>query len=213
MTQAAREAAARPARLLLLGSALGLCARLFAPAPRKTQLRRVLSGLRETLSQLYGDGAGQAFGDLPSEDALQAEHRRLFVRPLVSPYQTSYGSASGGMGGKTQQLADISGFYRAFGFQVGGERPDHLGAELEFVALTCVKEAYARLSANPEGAEVCAQSRRTFLREHLGAWVPAFQQELLEHAAAPVFAAAAAVLTTLNAEITVAEAHAPSPVS
>jgi TorA maturation chaperone TorD len=93
-----------------------------------------------------------------------------------------------------QQLADIAGFYRAFGFQAVGERPDHLAVELEFMALLYVKEAHARLSGSTEGAAICSESRRKFMADHLVGWLPAFGQKVSEAARLPFFAALASVV-------------------
>lgn len=80
------------------------------------------------------------------------------------------------------RLADLAAFYRAFGLQVdeeASERHDHIGFELEFMSVLWVKELYA-LENEPEGQllAVCREARRTFLREHLGRWVPAFARRL-----------------------------------
>lgn len=69
-------------------------------------------------------------------------------------------------------MADVAGFYRAFGLEItqDGFRPDDLSIELSFLGFLCRKEAYA---AEHMGAPRVAQARRTrrlFLREHLGRW-------------------------------------------
>ncbi len=82
---------------------------------------------------------------------------------------------------QSQEMADISGFYRAFGFQVGGEqheRPDHLATELEFLYILSLKEAYAAEQGIDEHVEVCVEARRAFLRDHLGRWIGLFAQSV-----------------------------------
>ncbi len=71
---------------------------------------------------------------------------------------------------EVQELADISGFYRAFGVEIEGERSDDLTAELEFSFLLAIKEGYAREQKRREDAAVCRDARRTFLHDHLGRW-------------------------------------------
>jgi TorA maturation chaperone TorD len=78
-------------------------------------------------------------------------------------------------------MADIAGFYQAFGFRSGGsvrERPDHLSAELEFMYLLALKEAYAVENSLTEQAEICADAQRKFLQDHLAAWIGPFRRSL-----------------------------------
>lgn len=78
-------------------------------------------------------------------------------------------------------MADIAGFYRAFGFDVGGairERPDHLSAELEFMHTLTLKEALSHESGQTEHRETCLDAERKFLRDHLARWIGWFKQRL-----------------------------------
>ncbi len=184
-------------RLLLLGQALGLCARLLAPPSPLPPSSAFVGRLREVLSLLGYEEAMAALGRLEEAcqkdpQALQGEFTRLFLQNRVPPYETSY-LPKGSMG-HVGQLADIAGFYRAFGFQVRGEKPDHLGAELEFMAFLCIKEAHARLSGQEEGAEACAQARLKFWREHLGPWLEPYRRRLEEEARHPAFPALGALI-------------------
>ena len=60
------------------------------------------------------------------------------------------------------------------------KRPDHIAPELEFLALLLVKEGYARMSGEVEGAELCATARGKFMVEHLGAWLPSVAEHARE---------------------------------
>jgi TorA maturation chaperone TorD len=74
-------------------------------------------------------------------------------------------------------MADVAGFYRAHGLQVGGterERPDHVVTELEFVSFLARKEAYALLHLGDDEVLECRRTSARFLREHLGRWGPDF---------------------------------------
>jgi len=74
-------------------------------------------------------------------------------------------------------LADIAGFYRAFGFAPAagtGEKADHLGAELEFVALLLVMRAQAAAAGEAEAAAVTHEALCAYWADHLGEWLPAF---------------------------------------
>src|SRR3990172_7219059 len=113
--------------------------------------------------------------DLP---ALQAEHRRSFGLVGSLCYETEFGLPHEFR--QSQELADLAGFYRAFGLRVGRsqsqggtvrERPDHIAVELEFMYLLALKEAYAAENGMPEQAEICRETQRKFLSDHLGIWI------------------------------------------
>lgn len=131
---------------------------------------------------------------------LQLEFTRLFAGGAACPaHETSYGDARR-IAGHGVELADINGFYEAFGFTLSTENPDlpdHLCAELEFYSLLLVKQAYAWHAAVSEHEEVTAQAARTFLEQHLGRWVGAFVEGLVEHQAAPAYLALGTLLSRL----------------
>jgi DMSO reductase family type II enzyme chaperone len=117
-----------------------------------------------------------ARGDCPLNEI---EYGELRADPLFQPHR----------------LADLAAFYRAFGVEVAdgaGERPDHLGMELEFMAVLAAKEAYALEHQLDDGQrELCRQAQKKFLREHLGRWSPAFARRLARVAGSPALAALA----------------------
>lgn len=112
---------------------------------------------------------------------LRSEYLSLFdggrgVSPL---YETEYGRRRSFF--KANELATIAGFYRAFGFELGGEdmareMPDHLSVEFEFYALLKMKEEYLEAAGDREGVEIVHEARAKFLKEHLGRFVPAVLQ-------------------------------------
>lgn len=105
-------------------------------------------------------------------DALQREYRRALGITGSMCYETEYGLPHEFR--QSQELADIAGFYHAFGFQIGGavrERPDHLAAELEFMSALALKEAYARTHNIVEHVEICEDATRKFLAAHPGHWI------------------------------------------
>lgn len=127
---------------------------------------------------------GWAFGrplpvfDLPS---LQAEHRRAFGLTGSLSYETEFGLPHEFR--QSQELADIAGFYQAFGFKVGGqvrERPDHLAVELEFMFVLALKEAYASEGGLAEQAEICRDAQAKFLNDHLGQWAGMLAESLAQ---------------------------------
>lgn len=131
------------------------------------------------------------------------EYTRLFCgKVLASPNEASYGDGRR-PAGRARELADISGFYTAFGFGPavrGAQLFDHIAVELEFVSLMLLKQAYALDLQDREAYEISAAATRAFLQEHLGRWVPAFCAQCLDHEPAPPLAAALALIERVVAE-------------
>lgn len=137
--------------------------------------------------------------DLPS---LQAEYSRLFVgNAPCGLHETAYGDGRR-IAGRAVELADISGFYAAFGFapaHANPDLPDHLCAELEFYSLLLVKQAYALSENRADRARIARQAAATFLEQHLGRWSGALAQTLVDHrAAAPYLNLAVLMEATVN---------------
>lgn len=107
------------------------------------------------------------------------EHSRLFSAAVeCRPNETDYQRLSFNM---TQQMADVSGFYEAFGFIVdpsSGERPDYIGTELEFTRLLLLKEAVAIENGLDEQADLTGRAVNDFLQDHITNWVPEFCDRL-----------------------------------
>jgi TorA maturation chaperone TorD len=137
--------------------------------------------------------------------ALRAEYDRVFGLVLsreCPPYETEYDSSSEPFY-RAQQLADIAGFYRAFGLQTAQaapERPDHLALELEFMAYLLWKERMAWTTADEQAAErarVCVEAQRSFFRDHLAWWVPSFAAGMRRKAEQGFYFAVGQVLAAL----------------
>jgi TorA maturation chaperone TorD len=74
-------------------------------------------------------------------------------------------------------MADVGGFYQAFGLRVGRrerERVDHVTTDLEFMRFLTRKEAFARVHHGRPQIDICRRAQRRFWREHLGVWLPTF---------------------------------------
>ena len=117
-----------------------------------------------------------------SGEALEGEYNRLFAHlgsAKCPPYETEYGYDN--VFQKTAAMADIAGFYKAYGLepsQNNTERVDFLGSELEFMAFLSFQEAYALQQNEAQHLEICLDSQRMFMRDHLGRWIGLFSSIL-----------------------------------
>ncbi len=139
------------------------------------------------MSELAG-AARQLSARPPDTDT----YRRLFghtARGAVPPYGAEYGSDT--LFQQPQRLADLAGFYAAFGMRVDPvehERVDHVRCQLEFLAFLARKEAYEiehqvapearQRTAEDDWRDEIRKAERLFLREHLGRFAPAFGERL-----------------------------------
>jgi TorA maturation chaperone TorD len=110
----------------------------------------------------------------PLED-VEAAYERLFGGAVaISPYEGSYELDPFR---QARQIADVAGFYRAFGADAHGpaaERPDHAGCELEFLAFLAARRLGAEATGAGDDAERCREIEEMFLRDHAGRWLPPF---------------------------------------
>ncbi len=120
--------------------------------------------------------------DSRHREPLEAEYNRLFAHlgsAKCPPYETEYGHKN--VFQKTEAMADIAGFYNAYGLEpstTDTERVDFIGMEMEFMSFLTLHEAYARDHDEREHLNVCIDTQRKFLREHLGRWVSVFARIL-----------------------------------
>lgn len=132
--------------------------------------------------------------------ARAAEHRLIFGHTVAHgcpPYETEYGRRH--VFGQSQELGDIRGFYEAFGVRPrrGGERPDHVACELEFLALVAVKEATALATGDVERVEVCRLATARFVTDHIGRWLPAIAGRIGRRAPGTGYAGLAVIAAQL----------------
>lgn len=151
-----------------------------------------LRGTDLPLARALGTPLGEEVGTLLEEVAATlrgVSYRRLEVdyRDLFShlhsvdcpPYETDY--AAFHVFRRSQELADLAGFYRAFGMAAGDEErelPDHVSVELEFMHLATYKEAWGRATGDAQASAICVEAERAFLRDHLGRWLGEFTRRV-----------------------------------
>jgi len=125
-------------------------------------------------------------------EVLEREHIRLFgPAGRCSLHETAYGDA-GRLLGKATYLADISGFYLAFGLQptpTDTHPEDHVTLELEFMSVLALKEAYALAEGWREQLEVTREAQRKFVQDHFGTWIDALVEHLHTCEPHPFYAA------------------------
>jgi len=93
-----------------------------------------------------------------------------------SLYETDYTAAR--VWRQSQELADLGGFYRAFGVEERMERPDHVAVELEFLHLLAYKAAWAAATHDREHVRTCERAREAFLADHALRWMPGLLERL-----------------------------------
>ena len=92
------------------------------------------------------------------------------------PYESDY--CQNQAMSKGVELADLAGFYRAFGLDFGVEGSaremlDHISLELEFYSYLLMKQNALSEKGDQEGVEIVLDARKKFLSDHLGRFVGA----------------------------------------
>jgi len=116
----------------------------------------------------------------PGDDSVGRDYHDLFGHSISKdcpPYGGEY-YPSQDITFRSQRLADVAGFYRAFGLDRAAdakERHDHLAFEAAFMETIILRDLYAaREGLGAERIEVCRRAQRAFFVDHLGWWLPAF---------------------------------------
>ena len=103
---------------------------------------------------------------------LRADYNGVFTMvtsPDCPSFESAYVCTDGGQ--QASVMADVSGFYEAFGLELGAHvRPDEITVELEFVGFLCRKEAFAIEHLGAPRTRQARRAQRVFVRDHLGRW-------------------------------------------
>ncbi len=98
------------------------------------------------------------------------------------PYEMYYSGSQ--IWQQTQDLADISGTYKAYGIEMEENsttsRWDHVAVELEFLHYLTYKLAYAIENHSEEEQESCISGKKKFLYAHIGRWIKAFSTSVVK---------------------------------
>lgn len=130
--------------------------------------------------------------------ALSIEYVSLFASgvdgALCPPTESYYvGAADGGKIARVVAEVGRQYAHMALSPAHGSEAPDHIATELEAMSLLCAREAEARAAGFVDLTLHTLELEGTFLRRHLGAWLPAFRARIDE---VPVVSSFYATLTT-----------------
>ena len=141
----------------------------------------VVSALQEAAAAaapfLAGSPLHELVGCALASDSVELlpTHTQLFTlssSPDTPTFETAYFSSDPTQ--QTNRMADIAGFYRAFGVDAGGTgfRPDDISVELEFMSYLYRKQIYATEHLGAPRVAQTKKAQRMFLGEHLGRWAP-----------------------------------------
>lgn len=119
-------------------------------------------------------------------EPLKVDFSKLFVGPyklFAAPYGSVYLEGERKIMGDS--TLDVRNRYREAGLDTEKnfkDAPDHISAELEFMYYLIFKEIEAFANSDPETAIGFIQKQKSFLEDHLMAWVPKFTNSIIKHA-------------------------------
>jgi TorA maturation chaperone TorD len=192
---------ARADRARETGAIYGLLARLYRREPD----RQLVDDLRDpgVLRNLVEAGMAideEEFLAPPADlvaESLARDYTVLFFSPdsRIPLNESVHRPEDGSLLGES--TVEVGRLIRSLGISID-ERwsglPDHLSIELEIMQRLAETEAVHRASHRTEVAETCAARQRSFLNDHLAAWVPGLC-DTIEAQASTVFYQALARLT------------------
>ena len=138
----------------------------------------------------------RAVAALPAEreaalQALQVEYTYLFINAVphvpAPPYASAY-TAQGLLMGEPAEAALVA--YRQAGLTLAEDYrdlPDHVAAELEFLAWLGEQAVAAEKAGDEELAQVRFSQQQAFLEQQVRPWLPAFCQRVKEAARLPFY--------------------------
>ena len=124
-------------------------------------------------------------------EPLKVDFSKLFVGPYklsAAPYGSVYLEGERKMMGDT--TLDVRNRYREAGLDTAKtfkDAPDHISAELEFMYYLIFKEIESFANSDIETAIGFIQRQKSFLEDHLMAWLPEFANSIMENAEKPFY--------------------------
>ena len=175
-----------------------------------TDLPTVLDALESALGRLGSDACKDAmllkrsYDDVSGPCTLEVDYTGLFVGPFLAP-APPYGSVY--LEDKRQLMGDstidVRQHYLSLGLDLSTdfkEAPDHISAELEFMHVLISQGIDAIDAADHRLLSESIHHQQIFLEKHLGTWMPAFSDKVIEHARTDYYRHLATVTRTFVAE-------------
>jgi len=156
---------------------------MHSPFAKAADVEAAVAAARFLGEPELASAAAQVGLSLPVKTAEVREgYLRIFgmvASGAVAPYEVEY-EAKTNVFFRTQQLADIAGFYRSFALDaVPGERSDHISIEAEFLQYLLERKIAARqLGHGREKVSLLDDVFLKFFREHFGRWATSFARGL-----------------------------------
>lgn len=142
----------------------------------------------EPALQLIDQGLNEMDESALEQVDLEVEYNRLFVaiksEILCPPCETEVMRMNPMQ--KLNSLADLMGFYRAWGLALSDSRhelPDHICTEFEFLHFLTHKEAAAAQRGEKDHVDLTRTSQQKFFNDHLLNWIGGFCQLVTEQTA------------------------------
>lgn len=134
------------------------------------------------LATLARDQARVGLADPELLGRMAQEHASLFSNPYhvaAPPYESFYASGEGLL--MREAAAAVLGAYERAGLVLAchwRDLPDHVVAELEFMACLCLKEAAGAAHGRDKEVRGWALHQHRFVSQHLGRWLPSLRQRI-----------------------------------
>ena len=144
----------------------------------------------------------KAIADCQNSDLedLAADYAKTFLAAgeatgvAAFPYESIYTNKKHELGGRTEQ--ETLALYALHGWEPGKDMfrtmNDHIGLELEFMAVLCEEEVLACQTGNADRAAMSNQEQNEFIHTHLS-WAGAFCMDVNKYAQTEFYQAAAKV--------------------
>ncbi len=166
------------------------------------ELAGVLQSIGDTIGADDLVATGTALEDMEIDPVtLRKTYARVFGLEADSGiplYEVGY--APGSLLTNTDIMADIAGFYRAFGLSTQAEsrdRVDALSTQLEYLGFLALRRAQYLEAADEESVEIVTDATATFLEDHLGRWVARLVLDILDVVEEPTYRTLADALGAL----------------